>query len=167
MIMWTRCQHSWWLHGHGVSVVNNDCTDIYAKFWRPLTDFKAKIKYLGVFPCLLATFFNIWKLRVKFWYWISLSLRICCSLFMSNQGRMFKQNRKDSKIVLKGQCHEILNPFYRSKNSTWAHIKRQTWFCETFVSALLLTMPTRCQRSCPLRQHCVSIVNDYTDNMSA
>ena len=73
-------------------------------------------------------------------------------------------------MLLKGQCHNILDTFYKKKTPPGPHTNRQKRFCESFrfrkdirekrVSASPTASLTRCQRSQGLCGHCVSVVND-------
>ena len=72
-------------------------------------------------------------------------------------------------MLLKGQCHEIFDTFFGSKICTWALYEQAESVSHfLFVFAKLFAKNVcLCNQRLSSHLHCVSVVNDYVDTVSA
>ena len=66
----------------------------------------------------------------------------------------------------KGQCHEIFDTFSLHKKTSPGPHMNKTGFSKLFLFTLIFAK-NNCLRSQLLRQHTVSVVNNYADIVSA
>ena len=75
-----------------------------------------------------------------------------------------KMGQKVNRDTRQGQCHEIFDTFFLSKNSTWAvHLNRQKWFREIFSFSQKIFAKNVCPRRQRLCRQGDGVVNDYAD----